>query len=385
MAIAFNVLWIAAALWPRAISQKALEYFNHDFLLQAQSRATSSYLASGLEMLCIIAVLYLLYWKIFRAKETESVVSCLWAGFFTGVVFGVFLSSISLPFSLYKGYWLEVAYGLTRQSIGAWLGDYLLQSIINAVTYGIIGSALAWIKKLLPRKWPYLTAMFFFAFDLLLAFVYPLIIAPAFNTFYPLEDPVILQDVKDLTAKAGLTVERVMVMEASKKTSRVNAYFSGVGSSKQVVLYDTLSQNHTREEIRLILAHELAHWKHGDILKSLLVSGFATFLALIVFKYAWEDPSMGIRNTVIAFLVFLVLASYITNPVANHISRIMEVKADRFSLEITGDADGFISGQIGLSVANLSDVDPPGFIRWFAWTHPTALQRLEYAAGIAHH
>ena len=93
---------------------------------------------------------------------------------------------------------------------------------------------------------------------------------------------------------------------------------------------------------------------------------------------------MGIRNTVIAFLVFLVLASYITNPVANHISRIMEVKADRFSLR-SPEMRMVYFRQIGLSVANLSDVDPPGFIRWFAWTHPTALQRLEYAAGIAHH
>ena len=190
-----------------------------------------------------------------------------------------------------------------------------------------------------------------------------MVIAPAFNNFNPLEDGAILEDVRSLSEAAGMDVERVLVMEASAKTTRVNAYFAGVGRTREVVLYDTLIAGHSRPEIRLVIAHELGHWRYSHVNWGIVASTAGVFIALSLFRL-FEMPGragrIGVRGfgsleaVLISLLVFTVLFSYVTNPVSSFISRTFEVQSDAFSLPLpeTGTPS---SRATNLAKANLSD------------------------------
>ena len=124
-------------------------------------------------------------------------------------------------------------------------------------------------------------------------YIYPLVIAPLFDRFVLLEDPVLLEEIRALTQKAGLSVDKVLVMEASRKTARTNAYFTGIGASRQVVLYDTLVEAQPIEEVKLVLAHELGHWKMGHLVKGIVLSTLFTFAAIMVFSFVFGLARQG--------------------------------------------------------------------------------------------
>lgn len=294
------------------------------------------------------------------------------------------LSLVSLPFSAYAGYFLERKFGLSRMTFGAWLADYGKSSLLDLMAYGLGGAFLAWALVKVPRGWYIVATVAFLGASVIMSALYPLVIAPAFNEFHPLEDPAVLEDVRSLSEKAGMNVDKVLVMEASAKTSRVNAYFAGIGRTREVVLYDTLLMGHSREEVRLVTAHELGHWRYGHVAWGIAASSAGVFLALALFRASVGGPvgpsdfrSLG--NTLKSLLVFIVLFSYVAAPVSNFISRSFEVKADAYSLALTEDRGSFITSQVSIAKYNLSDVEPPPFIRWFAWTHPTTLERIASA------
>jgi STE24 endopeptidase len=181
-------------------------------------------------------------------------------------------------------------------------------------------------------------------------------------------------------------------MEASVKTTRVNAYFAGIGRTKQVVLYDTLLATSSREEVRLVVAHELGHWELGHVVKGLLLSGILVLAGLWTLRLSISQlagasgpasllPMTALENALVVLFVFATLASFALSPVSSYVSRRFEVQSDAYSLALTGDRGAFVSTQIALAKGNLGDVEPPPFIRWFAWTHPTTLERIRSASS----
>ena len=154
--------------------------------------------------------------------------------------------------------------------------------------------------------------------------------------------------------------------------------------SKQVVLYDTLLKSHSREEIRLVVAHELAHWRFGHIVKGLLASSLGVLAALYLFRLAGAGAAAGtsvsslieVERFLVALFVFATLASFVLSPVSSYLSRRFEIQSDAYSLSLTGDSAAFVGSQVSLATTNLADVSPPHFIRWFAASHPSTLERI---------
>lgn len=389
VALIFAILWVVSAFLPRAFSQEAITYFDRGFLEQAFRRANLSYLATGLQSIATFLALFIFATRKFQNRApfgmhvSRHVLpgASLWIGAVLAIQAGLMLTLVSLPFRWYKGYYLEKAFGLTRLELGGWFLEFLKGTVLDLVIYAISGGFAALLLVRFPRTWHYLLTVVLFLGSMFFAYVYPIAIAPVFDRFTPLEDQAILAEVNELADAAGMQVDKVLVMEASLKTSRANAYFTGIGKSKQVVLYDTLIANHSLEEVKLVLAHELGHWKYGHIVSGIVFSAVGTLAITMLFSLvAGPLPEqfsvMTLRSVFLSLVLFSVLVSYVATPVASMMSRRHEVQADMFSLELTGDPDSFVAAMVGLAKGNLGDVEPPGFIRWFAWTHPTTLERI---------
>ena len=239
----------------------------------------------------------------------------LWIGAVLAIQAGLMLTLVSLPFRWYKGYYLEKAFGLTRLELGGWFLEFLKGTVLDLVIYAISGGFAALLLVRFPRTWHYLLTVVLFLGSMFFAYVYPIAIAPVFDRFTPLEDQAILAEVNELADAAGMQVDKVLVMEASLKTSRANAYFTGIGKSKQVVLYDTLIANHSLEEVKLVLAHELGHWKYGHIVSGIVFSAVGTLAITMLFSLvAGPLPEqfsvMTLRSVFLSLVLFSVCLLY---------------------------------------------------------------------------
>lgn len=390
VALAFAFLCLLSGILPRKASQEALRYFDAGFLERSWARANPAYVNSGLSALVSFAALYLFtrsspvsarIGPVFRLSGDVSSRGAPVFGLLLGALASALFTLVSLPFSAYGGYFLEKAFGMSWISFGSWLLDYAKGSLLDLVAHGVGGAFVAWVMFRFPRRWHIIATAAFLAVSVVMSALYPLVIAPIFNEFHPLEDVALLEEVRNLSTAAGLQVDQVLVMNASAKTARVNAYFAGIGRTRQVVLYDTLIETRPLHEIRFVLAHELGHWRHGHVMWGTLLSALGVLVCLVLFRMARPDARASFRysdleNCLLTLFAFIVLFSYISNPVSCYVSRSFEKTADAFALSLTQDSESFIRSQVNIAKSNLTDVQPPPFIRWFAWTHPTTLERI---------
>lgn len=231
-----------------------------------------------------------------------------------------------------------------------------------------------------PRTWWAVGGSFFAVWLVFQSLLWPVFVMPLFNNFSKVENPQIVTMVNELAETADLNVNQLLVMDASRRTTKANAYFTGVGSTQRIVLYDTLLRDYDLGEIKAVIAHEMAHWKQGHILKGLLLGilGSILFWRLAYWilnslfptgKYSPEAWSV--------FLFVLMIMSFLSNPLQNYVSRQMETQADILAVQLTKDVSATVRLQRNLATRNLSDVSPPTFIMWFSYTHPPALTRIE--------
>jgi STE24 endopeptidase len=389
IALVLSVTYVVSGLLPRIFSQKAIDYFGPAFLESVSRRARFSYAAAGLESIAAFLTLFAFAVGTFQkplfagipVTEHVSPGKGFWIGTVLALQAGLLLTVVSMPFRWFRGYYLEKAFGLSRLTLGGWFWEFAKGSVLNFAIYAVTGGTAAFLLARFPRTWQYVLTLALFFGSIFFAYVYPTAIAPVFDRFVPLKDQSLLSEVSELAGKAGMQVEKVLVMEASRKTARANAYFTGIGNSKQVVLYDNLIANYSIEEIRLVLAHELGHWKYGHIAKGIGFSVAGTLIITMLFSLICAPlpdrfSVANLRSVFLSLVLFSILASYVATPAASILSRRHEVQADMFSLELTGDSNSFIAAMAGLARSNLGDVEPPPFIRWFAWTHPTTIERI---------
>ncbi len=392
--IVFSIMWIISGTLPRTFSSDALAYFQSDFLERASYRANRAYVSTGARHLIVLVVLF---WFVYsrqnaitssslRTFKGASTRKAFWIGASLALQTGLLIALVSLPFQLYTGYFLEKTFSLTNLTLARWFLEFLKTKMLDFLIYAMAGGFAAVLFVRYPGSWPYILTLAWFFSSIFFVYIYPSKIAPMFDDFVPLEDLTLLQEVNELTTKAGIETNEVMVMKASLKTVRANAYFTGVGKSKRVVLYDTLIATHSPEQIKLVLAHELGHWKHGHIVKSIAISAVGILIMSMLFSQISSLIERRIcaerlKQVFLQFVLFVVVSSYLITPVASYLSRRNEIEADSFSLQITNDPDSFISAMIELAKSNLSDVEPPVFVRWFSRTHPTTLERIKMGEG----
>jgi STE24 endopeptidase len=273
--------------------------------------------------------------------------------------------------------------GLVTQSWAGWAGDKALSQGIAAGFAGLGGAVLVLTMRRFGARWWIPGAVAVVAFGAITTYAGPVVLDPLFNDFKRLPPGELRSDVLELARKAGVDVGEVYEMDASRRTTAANAYVTGLGHTKRVVLYDTLVEDFTPAETNMVVAHELGHVHYHDVRNGLLwlaiVAPFGTWaVAVLAERFAPRGAALGPR-AVPAVALSLALVVPMITMVSNQLSRDVEQRADAFSLELTRDPQTLIDFQRRIATKNVSDPDPPAVSRFLLGTHPTTLQRLGQA------
>ena len=299
---------------------------------------------------------------------------------------------VRLPIAFWAGYLHEHEWGLSNQSRRAWAGERakglaISLVLITGAFLGLIASARIW-----PGAWPAIAAAAAAFLVLLLGYLAPLILEPLFSEFTPITDKLAAR-LQALAAKAGVPVERVLVADASRRTRKLNAYVSGLGRTRRLVLFDTLLAEASEPEVELVVAHELGHRKARHVVKATLLGmiGAAAFVIALWALLRWPSLRSSLNVTgpgdprLVPFVLLLgSLVGVLTSPLGASLARRWERAVDAFSLELTGDLQSFESTHRRLALANLADLAPP-MIVYLAWfSHPTPPERIAAARRQSH-
>jgi STE24 endopeptidase len=286
---------------------------------------------------------------------------------------------VRLPLAYWRGHLRERRWGFSTQSTRAWLLDRLKSLVVTLVIYSGAVLGLAGLARWLPRTWPFVAAPAAALLVLLVGFAGPLVLEPLFNRFAPLRDEELADRLRSLARRAGVPVRDVLVADASRRTSKVNAYVSGLGATRRVVLYDTLLREAEPRQVELVVAHELGHRHARHVAQGTLLGMLGAAATIAVVWAAVADPG-DLRQAPLVLLVASAL-ELVALPVTAAVSRRWEREADRFSLDVTRDPEVFETSHRELATANLSDLDPPRPVYALLFTHPTPPERI--AAGRA--
>ena len=230
-----------------------------------------------------------------------------------------------------------------------------------------------------PRHWWAPASVAVVGIGVVMTYAGPVVLDPVFNKFTPLPAGQTRSDVLELAGEAGIDVGEVYSVDASRRTTAANAYVNGLGHTKRVVLYDTLLEDFTRDEVRLVVAHELAHVKHRDVPRGLLFLALIAPAALFAAQRASERMAGGRAGTPAALpavALSIGLVSFGVTAVSNQLSRAVERRADQFSLELTDAPEPFISFERRIAVKNVADPDPPRLMTALFATHPPTIERI---------
>lgn len=273
--------------------------------------------------------------------------------------------------------------GLVTQSWTGYAGDVVKSTAIGAVLAGVGGALLVFGMRRFGRRWWAPAAAVIVVFGVATTYLTPIVLDPLFNTFTPLPDGPTRSTVLSLAREAGVDVGQVYEMDASRRTSAANAYVTGIGRTKRVVIYDNLLKKFSPGEVRLVLAHELGHVHHRDVphglLYLLLVAPFGMFAAARLGERLAPRGSLGTAAAVPAVVLAVGLIAPAITTISNQLSRGVEQRADQFSLELAGQPRTFIAFQKRIALTNVADPEPPGWVHFLLGTHPTTMERIGLA------
>ena len=276
--------------------------------------------------------------------------------------------------------------GLATQSLGDWLVDVAKAAGVEAVVAAAGGFVALALVRRFRRHWWLPAAGVVTAFGVATIWLYPVVVDPLFSDFEKLPPGKLRSDVLELAERADVDVGEVYRVDASRRTTAVNAYVGGLGHTKRVVLYDNLISAFPHDQIRLIVAHELGHQKHRDLTRGLvwlaLVAPAGTYLAqrlaeALGRRQGLADPATRPGPAVLpAIALSFAIVSFVIGSASNLLSRQVEARADAFSLELTEEPAAFVQLERRLALRNVSDPDPPELFHFLFGTHPTTVERI---------
>ena len=300
----------------------------------------------------------------------------------TGAGLAVSLSLPALPLrAIARKRGMKV--GLVTQSWRGWAADLVKGGAIEAVLAAGAGAAAVAITRRYPRGWWLPAAVGSVAFGGALAALAPVVLDPLFNDFTPLPEGDTRSDVLELARAAGVKVGEVYSVDASRRTTAANAYVAGLGPSKRVVLFDTLLDRYSRDEVRVVVAHELAHVRGRDVIRGLIYAALvAPATALAVQRLSWElSPERGTPAALPALALAAVAIGAPTGLIGNRLSRAIERRSDAYSLALTGSPEAFISFERAIALQNVADLEPPRWLTSLLATHPPTAERIGAAVS----
>ena len=311
----------------------------------------------------------------------------VWQVLLGGLTLLLIVRIVTLPF----GVWVESVRqdeGLSTRTWGSWAVDVAKGFGVTAVVMLLALTLLVAIARAWPTWWWAIGALGAAALVVVASFLYPLLVEPLFNQFTSMPDGQLRTSLMQLAEEDGITVDDVLVADASKRTTTLNAYVSGFGGSRRIVVYDTLLEQAPDAEVESVVAHELGHVAAGDVLTGTLLGALGAMVAVVLLYLlaTWSGlmqwlgiSGVGDGRSVALLLAFVAVVSFVSGPLQSAISREIEARADQHALDLTKDPQTFAEMQRRLAVASKSDVTPnPLLYRWFG-THPATIERLAAA------
>jgi len=306
-------------------------------------------------------------------------------GIFLIAAVGLVFSVLQLPFTLYSTFGIEARFGFNKTTPRLWIIDALKGLGITVVLGVPLLLALFWFMRATGAFWWIWAFGAMTAFQLVMNILSPLVIAPLFNKFTPLPESILKEAILALATKLGFRTKGIFVVDSSRRSRHSNAYFTGLGRSKRIVLYDTLVSSHTESEIVSVLAHEIGHEKRNHIKKGIVVSTLVSLIGFWILSLLvpWQPlyAAFGfIQASPAALLVILSLCSgpftFFLQPLFTARSRRQEYEADRFAVKGVGSAAGMKAALLRLSKDNLSNLTPHPLYSFCHYSHPTLAERI---------
>ncbi len=337
--------------------------------------------------LSFVLILGLLYWKgfvyldDFLRSYTEN--SILLGLLFFGII-GFIADILSLPFSLYNTFVIEERFGFNKTTLSTYVLDKLKAWLIAIVLGGGVLALVIWIYTVTTSMfWLYTWGMIS-VFTIFMSMFYSVLIVPLFNKQVPLPDGELRNAIEKFAAGAGFKLDNIYVIDNSKRSTKANAYFSGFGPKKRIVLFDTLIKDHSIEELVAVLAHEIGHYKKKHTVFGLIVSILQTGLMLFILSFFIGNPllaealgssNMSFHLGVLVFGILYSPVSLVLGLITNYFSRKHEFEADKYAAE-KYDSESLNNALKKLSVNNLSNLNPHPIYTFFYYSHPPLIQRL---------
>lgn len=372
-----------------SIDRDRLERISDYTLERNRVALVSSLVSSGLTLLFVFGGLLESY-DAFIARHVDSFVG-------RGVLFFLGLGAaqglVALPFRLYANFRVEARYGFNRMSWALWWSDFAKALLLSVVFTAAVASAGLWLVQAAPETWWLWVWAGFVVLSVLLTYIAPYVIEPLFFKMQPLTGDGLADEVRALAERAGVHVSRVLTMDASRRSAHSNAYFTGIGRVKRVVLFDTLLAQLSPSEVLSVLAHELGHWRKHHIAQRLtLAYALAFLLALVAFYAARSDafPSLiGAKELsfparLVVLSVIGSIVSFFVTPLGSWWSRRHEREADRFASELAGAPTDLASALVKLARENLSNLHPHPVYAAFYYSHPPIVERVRALLHGAH-
>ena len=388
LALGLSTLYLWFTLFPGQPPPEIWSYFSVEQVEQARAYSQGS-------RLCFIgsylAQLFLLLWLVFSGQALvlsrwtrELVQGNYWIGLLLFFLFlWLILRLLNLPFTFFAGYYWQHLWGFSTQTLVSWCLDYItIAGIDLMLSVGAILLLFGFMTRF-PTTWWLYSATLISVWIFILMFIFPILIAPLFNHFTPIQDQTITTMVQELSYKAEIPVDQILVMDASRRTTKSNAYFAGLGQTKQIVLFDTLLQDYPQDEVKAVIAHEMAHWRQNHILQALVLDTIAAFLLfglLSVVLKGMIPPLLANPYPAYAWaiiLLFFHLVFFVGSPLEGYISRTVEAEADQIGIMLTDDIPAAVRLEVNLAAQNASDMSPPPVIQWFS-SHPSPLTRITH-------
>lgn len=392
--LALAAVWVVSGfyLWRTSVPRLHIpeldprDYFSAAELSRAHEyRRVSRALLLG-SLAAQLVVLALLVWKARPLAEALEGIGRgrIRTGVLVAIAVPLALWLATVPFGAVSLWWRR-RYGLSTQTAAGWLRDQAVavgvECLLVAAAAGVTLGLAAW----LGRSWWLAAAPLFVLAGVLYFVAQPLVVQPLFNRFEPLADQRLTAEIKKLGAKEGVTVDKVLVADASRRTTTANAYVSGLGPTKRVVFYDTiLDGRFSTPELESVAAHELAHVARSHIWRGL---GWFALIAIpgVLLVWWFTERRGGLPDPGLVPLAIAVALVYsiLVMPLGNLVSRRYEAEADWIALKATDDPQSFIGLEKTLTVTSLGDPDPPAWSNVLFGTHPTPMKRIGMAKAFS--
>ncbi len=395
------LLMLALRLWLRHLNLKHLARYGHELprafaghidreLLKKTSDYTLATSRAGLAESLFASVLLLLFlfggllewYDRWIAGFSDSFIA-------QGVLFVLGLvvvqTLLDIPFSLYRTFVLEERFQFNTSTPKVWVTDLIKSLLVGLILLSLVTSGALWLVQASPQSWWLWVWGFFALITLVLMYLSPVLIEPLFFKFQPLQNEALAERVKAVMSRAGLHIDRVLQVDASRRSKHSNAYFTGIGRVKRIVLFDTLLEQMSDDEILAVLAHEAGHWKLGHIWKRLLTMELVSLAVCWLFwlLLSWQGLAGWFDMTGLSFPAKVLLAAFLASlvsfpvkPLSSFWSRRHEWQADQFALALTGTSKSLSSALVKLSKENLSNLHPHPLYAWFYYSHPPVVERI---------